>query len=186
MDREVLYNIAYPITLGILVLASFGVYCFIKPIVNDEDVCFIIGALTFLLLLIKYAVSMTDKLVEIMERDSRRDNRLIALGLEPAKPNVLARIYYALTGRGQQRCICGRPLGKVWRVNVDIFNGYVYDPRQGIGTEWILDTICIYCYRKNIETLKILEKEGKVKVEKEAYNRIDSRWVWKPINEINI
>jgi len=113
----------------------------------------------------------------------KRD-KLIEWGLEPAKPNIFERIFYALTSKDKVRCICGRPLGKVWRVNILVFNGYVYDRIQGVGTEWIWTAICVNCYKKNIEKLKILEKEGKIEAEKKAYNQINGEWVWKPINEL--
>jgi len=113
------------------------------------------------------------------------EERLIKLGLKPAKPNIFERIYYAIyyaLTKDKDKCICGRPLGKVWRVNIDVFNGYVYDSIQGIGTEWVWTAICVNCYKKNIEKLKILEKEGEIEIGKEAYNKINGKWVWRPLD----
>jgi len=112
------------------------------------------------------------------------DNRLIELGLKPAKPNILASIFYKLFYRKEDKCICGRPFSKVWKVNVSVFNGYVYDPHQGLGEEWIWHVICINCYKKNRSILRELEEEGMVKVGKEAYKRINGELFWKPLCKV--
>lgn len=183
MDRGTLYDIAYLITLGTLTFITFVICHLISPIIDNENTLLFIGGMIFLLLLYNFTIPMTDKLVELMDKDSRRSNRLIVLGLKPAKPNVLARFIYSLLYHKSERCICGRPFNKVWKVNIDIFNGYVYDPHLGEGEEWIWTVLCIHCFRKNHKTLKKLENERIVKAGKEAYRRIDDNLVWKPLNE---
>jgi len=114
--------------------------------------------------------------------------RLLRLGVVPAKPNVLTRLIHKLRNffskEKSRYCICGRRKKDEWNVNIDIFIRHVYDKYQGRGTEWVATSICINCYRKNKELLTQLEKKGLIRIGKDAWRRAGDKWEFKPLDSL--